>query len=131
MELKIILLSFVIISVVTSQVAERNMTFMVGYGRRHEDDGLLATLIQTSEEFSEITETTLRFDFDSGGGHITYVNISRPADMDFFYRQISMGFTNNQLQTGFFAVAELLNSTKYELQAKVYGFRYPMGPVYP
>lgn len=132
MDLKVILLSFVIISVVNCQVAERNMTYIVGYGRRHEDDTLLATLIQTSEEFTEVTDTALRFDFDSGGGYLTFVNISRPTDMEFRYRSITLGWRpTDAIRNSFESTAILYNSTKYELHAKIYGFRYPIGPVYP
>lgn len=120
--MKVFLLILAVISAVASQ---QDMYHLVSYGTRQPGDILLAHLIETSEEFPEVTDATLQFDYDSNGGQLTYVYMSKPADMDFWYRSISMGWRpSNEFRNRFESTAKLYNSTKYELHAQIYGFRH-------
>jgi hypothetical protein len=128
--MKFLLISILLLIVNYVYSQERNMTLLVGYGSRHEDDKLLSILTQVSEKYTEPTDITLHFEYESQGGYLTYVNISYPADIP---RPPNFRVVNgwNQQRSGFFGDFTIYNVTSFEFQAKVYGFNYTPGPIYP
>lgn len=102
--------------------------FVLGLGSRKLNDALLMQLTDRAGPFPQPTQFQLSFNYDLGEKYWTFINFTTPFESTPTWNS-SWKSPGDQHKIDI--VFSFKEAIEFQLNAKIYGYQYSPGPVYP